>query len=268
MIQNICDAFGLKTKEQKVFGALVENGPQPASRIARFVSLPRNTTRGMLDKLVASELVSRATRKGTHYYSVDTPARIVRSLERREKQMREALRRQIQVIRRSAESLTARSGISKRPRVMVYDGLDGLERVYDDTLSAGEIIVSWASFDANREALPDFFRDYYQRRAKKGVRIRSVHPDTPLARKFMLRNKKDLREALLCPLGYSWSSEIQIYDNKVNIVSWKDKVALIIESAEIAATLKEIFKLNYDLIGNLRRRKKAMPTDAKIFLRS
>jgi len=38
-------------------------------------------------------------------------------------------------------------------------------------------------------------------------------------------------------------TDIEIYNNKVMIASWKEKLGIIIESQEIATTLRSVFKL-------------------------
>ena len=42
---------------------------------------------------------------------------------------------------------------------------------------------------------------------------------------------------------FAFSPEINIYDNKVMIASWKDKLGVTIESKEIADAMKKIFEL-------------------------
>ena len=37
--------------------------------------------------------------------------------------------------------------------------------------------------------------------------------------------------------------EINVYDNKVMIASWREKLGVVIESAEIADAMKKIFEL-------------------------
>ena len=57
-------------------------------------------------------------------------------------------------------------------------------------------------------------------------------------------DKYELRESALVPKDkYSFSPEIDIYDNKVMIASWKDKMGIIIESQEIADAMKKVYEL-------------------------
>jgi hypothetical protein len=53
-----------------------------------------------------------------------------------------------------------------------------------------------------------------------------------------------MRESALVPADtYYFSPEINIYDNKVMIASWREKLGIIIESTEIADAMKKIYEL-------------------------
>src|SRR5262249_50440548 len=92
--------------------------------------------------------------------------------------------------------------------------------------------------------LPGFFPDYYHRRAAKGIWIKAIFPDTPEARTRIGKNKDEKREAALVPADmFSFTPEINIYDNKVVFMSLKEKFALVIESEELADALKKVFDL-------------------------
>ena len=52
--------------------------------------------------------------------------------------------------------------------------------------------------------------------------------------------------ALVPPAKYNWIPEIQIYNDKINIASWKEKLGIIIESPEIAEALKAAFEMSFE----------------------
>ena len=57
-------------------------------------------------------------------------------------------------------------------------------------------------------------------------------------------NKEEKREVAFVPADiYGFSPEINIYDNKVMIASWREKLGIIIESEEIADAMKKIYEL-------------------------
>ena len=69
-------------------------------------------------------------------------------------------------------------------------------------------------------------------------------PKTPTGVERGAHDVEEKREiAFVPPDKYYFSPEINIYDNKVMIASWKEKLGVIIESAEIADAMKKIYEL-------------------------
>jgi hypothetical protein len=127
---------------------------------------------------------------------------------------------------------------------MFYEGVDGLKYIYEDTLHAQEPIRAWASIDDMHAEIPNYFPRYYRRRAEKGISIRAIFPDTPGSIERVAHDAEEARESLLVPESeYSFHPEINVFDNKVTIASLREKLGIIIESAEIADAMKKIFEL-------------------------
>ena len=144
--------------------------------------------------------------------------------------------------------------VGGRAQVKFYEGEEGLKQVYEDTLTSQEPIVSYATFDDMHKALPGYFPSYYKRRAEKGIAIRGIVPETKTALERQLKNKEEAREMRFIPADeYYFSPEMDIYDNKVMIASWREKFGIIIESAEIADAMKKIFKLAWIGAGTLKK---------------
>ncbi|MDP7646443.1 MAG: hypothetical protein QF400_04765, partial [Candidatus Peribacteraceae bacterium] len=73
------------------------------------------------------------------------------------------------------------------------------------------------------------------------------HPDTGSAKDITNRDESELRDSALVPADkFYWTPEIQVYDNKVNIASWKDKLGIIIESEEIADAMRVFFDMSFE----------------------
>ena len=134
--------------------------------------------------------------------------------------------------------------VAGRPKVRFYEGKQGLIEVYEDTLTSHETILAYATVDDMHRALPNYFPEYYKRRAEKGVAIRAIIPATEIGKERASKDKEEMREtALIPPDKYYFSPEINIYDDKVMIASWREKLGIIIESAEIADAMKKIHEL-------------------------
>ncbi len=258
MLQNVLHNLGLNSKEIDVYLTALELGSQPASTIARRVKVPRNTTRFLLDKLVDKGFVKKTKKANTQLYTPEEPKNLVNLLERRRVDLNARIDDQIDVLTEvMAELETRYRPESTKPKVTFYEGDEGLVKVYDDTLNSKETIRSFASFDAMHGVLPDYFKTYYKRRSENDINIRSIHPDTKLAREKTKNDKKERRDSRLVPGEEFWfTPEIQLYDNKINITSFKEKLAIIIESHEIYEALAAAFELAWKEAGKLDKRKK------------
>jgi sugar-specific transcriptional regulator TrmB len=256
MLHTILRTFDLSEKEIKIFTKVLELGAQPASHIARVTELPRNTVRSILDNLIKTGLMVKTNRANTQYYAVEKKENIIRALKHEKIRVEEKITNQIDLIENYGDELAAHQSKS-RPKITFYEGKNGIEKVYEDTLTAKDGIVSWASFEGMHGALPDYFKTYYDRRTKKKIFIRSIHPDTDLARERQKKDSKEMRDSALVPSEkYNWVPEIQIYNDKINISSWKEKLGIIIESPEISQALKAAFELSWETAKTLDKKKK------------
>lgn len=246
MLTDVLTSFQLAPKEVKVFLKLLEFGSQPASQIARICEMPRNTVRSLLDGLVKKGLVVKTRRANTQYYAPERKENVIRYLKLRRVQMGEDIDRQIDLLQTYGDDLTTRHYALSRPRITFYEGTSGMEKVYEDTLTT-DSIRSWAAWDNLLETMPEYFKTYFKRRTKKGIPMKSIHPDTAASRKGQTHDAEELRQSALIPADrFNFTPEIQVYDNKVNIASWKEKLGIIIESQEIADAMKAIFDLSFE----------------------
>ncbi|MBI3816957.1 hypothetical protein HY285_05460 [Candidatus Peregrinibacteria bacterium] len=247
MLATLLKSFQLTEKEIRIFLKVLELGSQPASSIARVCEMPRNTVRSILDALVKKGLLVKSSRAKTQYYSTESKENLVRFLNAKRLRMDEECARQIELLEQYGEELSVRHWAQGRPKITFYEGIAGLEKVYEDTLTAKNGLKSWASYDDLYRALPGYFPNYFKRRAKAGIPMQSIHPDTAMARAGQKRDREELRESALVPTEkFTWTPEIQMYNNKINIASWKDKLGIIIASQEIADALRAIFDLSFE----------------------
>lgn len=227
-------------KEADVYLALLELGKATVSVIARKAGLNRTTGYHILDSLTGKGLVSVSGSEPLQEFVAESPDKITELLQKKfteyEKYLSQA--------KETVPQLKSFHNVSDRPRVRFYEGKQGLMEVYEDTLTSHEPLKAFANFEDMHKALPDYFPSYYLRRAKKGLNIRGVVPITPEALERQKHNKEEAREMVFVPGDkYYFSPEIDMYDNKVMIASWKEKLGIIIESEEISDAMKKVFEL-------------------------
>ena len=232
--------LGIGPKEAQVYLALLELGKGTVSVIARKAGINRTTGYDILDTLASKGMINISGKKPKQEYLAESPGNIIEFL----KTKIAADKKQLQQAKKLVPQLKSMHNIAGRPRVRFYEGQEGLEQVYEDTLTSQEPIRAYATVDDMHKALPNYFPKYYKRRAKKGIAIRAIVPKTEIGKERASKDKEELRETALIPPGkYYFSPEINIYDNKVMIASWREKLGIIIESDEIADAMKKIYEL-------------------------
>lgn len=245
------EKFGLSRKEATIYLALLELGPSPVQEIAKKSSMNRSTTYVLLDSLVSHGLVSTSEKSGVKIYNPAPPERLVQFLEESVKKYTELVGIAHSIL---PELKATYVGVGPKPKVQFFEGLEGIKTAYEDTLTAQEPIRAYASIENMHKALPGYFPEYYQRRAKRKIKIRAIFPDTQEARERAKHNREEAREALLVPRDkYAFSPEINIYDDKIVFMSLVERFSLIIESQELADALKKAFELSWQEAKRLNR---------------
>lgn len=232
--------IGFSEKEVLVYLALLSIGKGTVTEISRKAGINRPTGYHVLASLSVKELVKVSGKEPKQEYVAESPNQIEKLLEEKikndEKFIKEA--------RRIIPELKSIHNVKDRPKVFFYEGIDGLKKVYEDTLTSHEAIRAYATVDDMHQGIPNYFPEYYKRRSKSGIAIRAITPKTKIGIERKSHDKEEMREMALVPKDkYYFSPEINIYDNKVMIASWREKLGIIIESTEIADAMKKIYEL-------------------------
>ena len=232
--------LGFSTKEATVYVALLELGTGTVTQIARKAGINRTTGYDILDSLASKGIVNVSGKEPKQEYAAEPPESVMEYLKREA----EAATARITKAGALLPQLRSVQATQNRPKVKFYEGTDGLKQVYEDTLTSTEPIRAYANVDDMHNGLPNYFPEYYNRRSGKGIAIRAIVPHTPIGRARGTYDKEEKREiAFVPPEKYYFSPEINIYDNKIMIASWREKLGVIIESAEIADAMKKIYEL-------------------------
>ena len=232
--------LGFSTKEATVYVALLELGHGTVTEIARKAGINRTTGYDILDSLANKGIVNVTGKEPKQEYAAEPPEAVIEYLKREA----EVAKARIAKAGELLPQLRSVQRVQNRPKIKFYEGSDGLKQVYEDTLTSNETIRAYASVEDVHTGIPNYFPEYFKRRAAKGISIRAVFPKTPAALARQAFDTDEKRESVLVPKeSFNFSPEINIYDNKVMIASWREKLGVIIESAEIADAMKKIYEL-------------------------
>lgn len=252
MLKGILQKIGLSDKDSEVYLACLELGTQPASVIAKKAGLKRPTTYLILEGLSKKGLVSEYTGSNVKYFTAVSPDYLLNFID---KQRRELTSHQRELEQYLPQFQSLLNPYSLNPKVRFYEGMDGIERAMNDTLTSSEPLRCYSVTDAwfARPDTKEYILWYGKQRVyEKKISIRNICPDTPITRQYCETDYPEVGNAH--PIShFRWlpkdiqifSNEINIYDNKVAIacLGKHELLGIIIESESIAQTQKSIFEV-------------------------
>jgi len=205
-------SIGFSPKEASVYLALIELGRATVSKISIRAGINRTTGYDILSSLLNKQMISVSGKEPKQEYVAEAPANIIKYLENQRTKIDEKIKKSSEIALELNSIYTKES----RPKIMFYEGEEGLKSVYEDTLTSSETIKAYANVDEMHTALPNYFPEYYKRRAEKGIFIQAIIPQTKTGEERKSKDENEKRETVFVPADkYYFSPEINIYDNKI-----------------------------------------------------
>lgn len=246
---NIFKKLGLTEKEAKVYLACIEQGSNTAAKIAEAAKLNRVTTYTILEKLIQKGLVGNYTRNKIRFFNCADPEVVVEEYEKRAKDLKNIL-----------PELKRLTGESQHPKIRYFEGLDGIKNIYVDTLTSKTEILNYSNSGEIRKNWPHYDKEYVEKRAHKKIYLRGISPRDQAGILVKSQDKKYHRQIRLVPHEqFNFTNEINIYDDKVAIISFKNEmIGMIIESAEIANSQRAIFEMSWRFVDLIDHKTKLL----------
>jgi len=238
--------LGLNEKEAKIYLTCLELGTATVIEISRKSGVTRGSTYDILESMLDKGYVSKIHHDKHMVFTAVDPEKI-------KKQYQDSLRN-FELVMPELKGLFHKHA---KPKVTYFEGIDGIKRVYEDTLTSTTEILNYANSKEIRIHWPTYDHDYVRMRAKKKIFLKGIAPDDESGKTVKKDDKNFFRETRLLPSkSYKFTNEINIYDNKVAITSYADElVGIIIESEKIADTQRDIFKMAWAYAGLLKKAK-------------
>lgn len=238
--------FGLNEREASVYAALFELNQSVVTPIASKARINRTTAYNVLESLVSKKLVTKSSYRGKHSYALEDPNQFLASLEEErtvlENKIAEAKKLQAKVKSLFTEKYT-------KPMIKYVDGFDGIIQLYEDSLTCKdpEGLRAYTSLRDLKEEMGAYAEKYFERRKNRGIKIRSMVPDTEYGKEIKRVQHLFLRDTRLIPKEkFDFSPEIYLYDDKFAVMSLKEKFGFMLQSKEIVEALKKAWDLAWE----------------------
>lgn len=250
MYKDLFTQLGLSPNEAIVYEYLLKNGTSPAGQIIKKTPLKRGVIYNALEELARKDLIIEKknlsnSKKGANkiaYFSPNHPQKLqeyVESEKLRLEKVEKTLDVSLPVI------LSNFNLVSGKPGVKFYEGLDGIKKVLEDSLTAKSIIYSYADLEAVVKYIDKINRSYVRKRDELRLKKKVVFIDSPFVRKYLKDyHRETTYMKFIDHKLYPFNSVMQIYDGKISYItlSGKSKIGVIIEDKNIYQMHKSVFE--------------------------
>ena len=241
MLYKQLEDAGLNETEAKIYLAALELGETSVSRIATKSGVKRTTVYLSMENLMKKGLMSAIKKDGKINYFAEDPRNLEQIMEERKKR----------IARLMPQLLSFTNLIDRKPTIRYFEETAGIKEVLKDVLNypKNEACIMYSdSYITDFETT--FFSDYYiPERIKKRIFVRKLLTQSEKLSAIDRTNVSLLQKTRFLPKEtFNMEIEILIYGNdKVSIISFEEKIALIIESQKIHSSLKSIFETMWSI---------------------
>ena len=233
--------LGLTDEEARVYVACLEIGGGPVSVIAKKAKIHRVSCYHTLENLEAKGFLNQFSKNGMKAFAPEAPETFLKKAEEKVNVAKGLL----------PELRLMVSSLAFKPKMRSYEGREGVERVFMESLSAKGEILGYTNLKDVTEFFPDFFKKYTKERFEKKVKVRYLSPTTVdtvhVLDPFLPRDyDQNLIEILLVNKDqFLFENEVLIFNNTVGIVSLNpdELLGVLIESSTFARTMRAVFDL-------------------------
>ncbi len=237
--------LGLSEKEATIYETALGMGPETAQNLAIRSGINRATTYVQIESLKQKGLMSEFEKGKKTYYMAESPERLDSLINNAQQQINfhhEELKR----ILPHLSNIFSHVGI--RPQVRFLEGIEAVRTLSNEFLKIkNKTVHSIINLDNLLKTFPEHEKNYSSHRIQNKIighviYTRKEGPLSGATDPIKLRIAK-----YIDPEKFPISAGINIFDNKVAIITYKEKpITVIIEDKEITQTLRSIFNVLWE----------------------
>ena len=240
---------GLSPEQAKIYEVLLKSGSVQAGRLALIVGIKRPLVYKILEQLMALGLVEKVENKKIARFLPTHPSKVKELLEKKGQEVESAKGALDSIIGNMYSDFNLISG---KPSVQFFEGVKGVWKVLDDTLSLDESDTTYQFVDLESVSMygAKIDEEYSKKTNKKGIKRCIIVPDKPANRELLeyVWEKGVEYKLMPCTQNKFFETVVYIYKNRLAYVSFrKDEfISILISSAPMYEAHELIFKQLWD----------------------
>lgn len=221
---------------------LYQNNEAKASEIAKKIKRSRAIVYKEVEELEKMGLVNKKEKPGrVAVFSAGHPSLLKKLIEKKEAQ----LKKDKNLLDSYLPDIVSSYNLNhNRPGIRFYEGVNGLKEIYEEILDEGKdfYLIRTAYEPIYNNVVAPIVEDFIKERVERKIKVSAIVPsdidDTAKDALWLMQRFNVDKEMYTAPV------ELDIFGNKVAILSFGEElVGVVIESKQIAQSLKQIFVL-------------------------
>jgi sugar-specific transcriptional regulator TrmB len=245
MYKDILTQISLSPNEAVVYEYLLKNGESAAGQIIKNTPLKRGVIYNALEELLKKNLAAKKTKNKIAFFSPNHPDKLREYVDGREKEIAKAKNS----LEANLPALVSDFNlVSGRPGIRYFEGIEGIKKVLWDSLTAKTTIRTYGDVEAVVKYIDKINQEYIAKREILGIKKQAILLDSPFARDYLKDYHRGITDfKFLDSRRYTFSTIVEIYDNKVSYVTLNDdiKIGVIIEDKNIFQFHKSLFEFTW-----------------------
>ena len=242
--QEFLTQFGLTDAESGAYLAALELGESLPKHLAEKANLKRPTLYKILPNLFAKGLLTQIIKGKRRYIVAEDPSLLI-----------EKRKAELQLLEDKIPELQLLLSVAKtKPRVIFYEGIEGLKKIYTDNLRERKPILEFIGLEKIHPEIDAYAKNYYiPQRINRKIPIKIIISGKTASERTMLKTDPYALRKLktISQEDFPIPLDCYIYGNNISFLVYRsdsEPVGVIIRSAEIATTLRSIFNLLWQKI--------------------
>ena len=167
MYEQFLNQIGLTKEQSVVYQALIQGGLIPARGITQKVGIKRGLVYKVLEQLIEMGLAEKRDNVAKiALFSATHPNNLKNIIEKRNQEIKNAEVSLDSIMNKLTSDFNLVSG---KPNVQFFEGMEGMKKVLEDSLSSQTEIYSYADIEAIQKYIPDINADYVRKREKFNI---------------------------------------------------------------------------------------------------
>ena len=248
MIEQALLDIGLSEKEINIYIASLKLGSQPVSLVAKQANVNRTTAYVILKGLFEKGLVSKYLKGDVWFFTATQPENLSIYVDRKKKELDLAQEHLGELVPELRKLMTyAHEGAM----VQLFEGLDGVKMIYDQTLKLKAPISEYLlDYNCDLRKMWDFWDVYISRRVALDIPMRLLITDDELGIRTKKKDPAVLRRTRLVPKERfpHGNNLIMIFGDHYAYFSYADDkfVGALIHDKYLASMEQSIFDFVWD----------------------